>query len=299
MDLYNAIKKYNQWRKLKVKDINGSNGDLLNFAMYMRNCRVVEIELDDVLGYLNYYPTFGYSRSTLIKKEENIKKFFEFYRRQGYDVIDPWLIPISKPQFTMPRICSEENYRRLIAAIPLDTDAYYNIRNLCLINMCWETGARINEVCSLNVSDLDFKEKEVVIKTEKSRGVYPFRKLPWGKDTENSLPKWIKRRNHIALDYDLPEPDALFIGLKSSGGSRLTRASAEEIFRKYSNKAGIPPESATNPHSMRHAFGHRLAKKHNNSVISAALGHSSLGSSYRYTMLNGNELVKELKRKNK
>ena len=209
--------------------------------------------------------------------------------------MDPYIIPMSKPKFVMPRVCDEKSYRKLIAVIPKDTKAYFHIRNLCLINMVWETGARLGEITALNVSDLDFEKKEVTIKTEKSRGVYPFRKIPWGKETEQSLPRWIKRRAHIVLDVEIEEPDALFFGLKQTGGKRLATASAGEIFRKYSNKAGLP---IINAHSLRHHFGHSLSeRKLNNSVISAALGHSSLQSSYRYTMLNSRELSRVLKRK--
>lgn len=290
-----AILLFNQWRKLKVKNNDGADSDLKNFAMFMHNCDIEEIKLKDVLEYLNYYPEFEFERATLIKKEVHIRKFFEFYKRQNYDVLDPWLIPASKPKFVMPRVCDEASYRQLIAAIPTDTTAYFHIRNLCLINIIWETGARLGEIVALNVSDLDFEKKEIIIKTEKSRGVFPFRKIPWGKETDKSLPRWIKRRAHLVLEDKLEDPDALFIGLKQTGGKRLALCAAGEIFRKYSNKAGL---KVINAHSMRHHFGHELSERGlNNSEISSALGHSSLGSSYRYTLLNSNELVKTLRRK--
>jgi integrase/recombinase XerC len=295
MKFKEAIQFFNKFRQLKVEHNNGADSDLKNFAMFMHNCDIENVRAEDVLEYLNYYPEFEFERATLIKKETHLRKFFEFYKRQGYDIVDPYMIPVSRPKFTMPRVCDEKSYRKLIAAIPKDTTAYYHIRNLCLINIIWETGARLGEICALNVSDLDLKNKEVTIKTEKSRGIYPFRKIPWSKDTDYSLPRWLKRRAHIVLEYDLPEPDALFIGLKATGGKRLAVCAAGEIFRKYSNKAGL---QIINAHSLRHHFGHQLAKeKISNSVISAALGHSSLQSSYRYSLLNSDELSRVLKKR--
>jgi site-specific recombinase XerD len=99
----------------------------------------------------------------------------------------------------------------------------------------------------------------------------------------------------------LDEPEALFIGVKGgfhgqgARGKRLAICAAGEVFREYSNKAGLP--QYLNAHSFRHHLGHELAKKGaNNSVISSILGHSSLQSSYRYTALFDKELQLEYKK---
>ena len=42
----------------------------------------------------------------------------------------------------------------------------------------------------------------------------PFRKIPYGKESAVSMKKWIKCGSKIAVEYKLPEPDALFVGLK-------------------------------------------------------------------------------------
>jgi site-specific recombinase XerD len=53
--------------------------------------------------------------------------------------------------------------------------------------------------------------------------------------------------------------------------------------------AGLP--YIFNSHSLRHKFGHDLARKGaNNTVISSLLGHANLQSSYRYTELFGSEI---------
>ena len=126
----------------------------------------------------------------------------------------------------------------------------------------------------------------------------PFRKIPFGKETKIAMKKWLRRRAEIAQSKNLPQPEALFIGLKGwrgISGRRLATSAASEIFRKYSNKAGLP---YINAHSLRHHFGSDMAKRgYNNSLISEALGHSQLASSYQYTQINNQDLSVVLKKR--
>jgi len=60
------------------------------------------------------------------------------------------------------------------------------------------------------------------------------------------------------------------------------------MLRRYSNRANIP---YMNAHSFRHHMGRMLARQGaNNSSISNILGHSSLQSSYPYTMMTDKDL---------
>jgi len=153
-------------------------------------------------------------------------------------------------------------------------------------------------VVALNVGDVDQKGRAIVIKTEKSRGMRPFRKIPYGSESAVSLRKWMKKRADIAKTRNLPQPEALFIGLKGGrgiAGKRLAMCAAGEIFRKYSNKAGLP---YVNAHSLRHHFGTDMAKRgFNNSLISEALGHSQLSSSFQYTQIQNEDLEVALRKR--
>src|SRR5581483_3369729 len=277
MKLYDAIKQFNQWRALKVKRIDGYDLDLRQFCIFVGNKDIENITIQEIMAWLAWYKKLEFQPWTVLKKAMALRKFFEYYGRMKYDVIDYWLVPIPRKEFQMPRVCTEKAYRQLLAVIPKKTTAYYHLRNRCLISLLWDTGARIGEITALNVGDIDTKNNTIIIKTEKSRGMRPFRKLPYGKETQVAMTKWLKCRAHIALDYNLPEPDALFVGLKATGGKRLATSAASEIFRKYSNIAKLP---IVNAHSLRHHFGNDLAKRgFNNSLISEAMGHSQLTSS--------------------
>lgn len=301
MRLSEAIPKFNENRKLRVKEINGYDLDLRQLCIFLRDCDIEDVAIEHINEWLNRHRLLGFETSTIIKKELALRKFFEYFKKQGYDVLDFSLIPLSKREFVIPRVADEQNYRKLLSVIPEKSNYYFDIRNKCILNIIWETGMRLGECVSLNVSDLDFKERAIIIRTEKSRGMRPFRKIPWRGETDCSLPLWLRAREKTIENIELEDPEALFIaikgGFKGKGarGKRLAKCAAGEVFRKLSNKAGLP--YYVNAHSFRHHMGHEMAKRGlPNSIISEALGHSSLASSFQYSFINSVDLIKQLRK---
>jgi site-specific recombinase XerD len=155
----------------------------------------------------------------------------------------------------------------------------------------------------LNVADLDMQNHLVKVKTEKSKGVRPFRVLPYDifdQQAVEALPMWLEKRNELLQNLQLEEADTLFFGVRTTKarGRRLAINAIGEIFAKYSNRAGMTVEEYVNAHSLRHHYGNELTRRHfNNSVISEAMGHSQISSSYRYTQLESGDLTETLRGK--
>lgn len=300
MKFLEAIEIFNSFRKLKVKEINGYDKDLRSFAIYVHDKDIEDVLDTEIIQWLNYHRLMGYKSSSLIKKEEALIQFFKLFKRKGFDVIDPYLIPISPKEFVAPRICIESDYLKMLTAINDGKNNFSEIRNRAILNLMWNTGIRIGECVALNLSDIDTERRLVKIKTEKSRGVRPFRVLPYNifdNLAEKSLNRWLEKRKEVCKRVELEEPDILFFGIKcgKTKGKRVDAGALGEIFRKISHRAKI---EIVNPHSFRHHFGNELAKRgFNNSIISEALGHSSLNSSYRYTQLENSDLTNVLQGK--
>lgn len=302
MNFNDAIKVFNANRALRVKagSINGQDKDLRNFAIFMRNCRIEDVTDEHVVEWITLFKTMGYTNNTLIRKEESLIQFYKFWEKKGLDVLRPDLIPLTDKEYTKPRVCTQENYDKLLDVYPIGTDSF-KIRNRAMLALMWNTGMRAGELLALNVGDLNMEKKLITIKTEKSKGVRPFRTLPY--DTFDSkavevLPMWLEIREKIIKAKPVDDPNALFMAYKTTKvrGNRLTNQSLGEIFAKTSKKAGLEVEDYINPHSLRHHFGHALAKmKMPNSVISESMGHSSLNSSLRYTQLDSADLIKMLR----
>jgi site-specific recombinase XerD len=304
MKFIEALVDFNKWRSLKVdqRTVDGYDLSLRYFCMFIQNSEIENITLDQVENWLYWFRFLGFDPNTIEKKAIALRKFFGFFKKREYKVIDPELIPVPKKKFEMPRVAKEEDYRKFLEAIPVNSNCYWHIRNRALTTLLWDTGMRIGEALALNTSDLDLRKREVMIKTEKTQGKMPFRKLTWFDDTQKSLSRWLEKREEIlGKGLTLEEPEALFVGVKGgywgqgARGKRFALGAASDMFRKYSNKAGL--KQVLNAHSLRHHLGRELAEKGaKDSLISSILGHSSLQSSYRYTVLFGDEVKKEFQR---
>jgi len=187
----------------------------------------------------------------------------------------------------MPKVATEDEVDKVLNAIPTNKP-FFHTRDQAIIRMLWDTGARVGELASLNADDLDLKEMCAVIRTEKSRGLKPFREIYWTETTNFWLTEWLEIRQKMVDENVCENPEALWIGrVHNWYGKRLTTGAFGIILRQNCKRAKV---RILNPHSFRHRMGHHLSEQGaNNSVISSVLGHSNLSSSYIYTELNNKE----------
>lgn len=300
MLLNEAIQNFANWKNYSSKNgtVRGYNLALRQLALFLKNCELENIELRDVMEWFNLMKTLNWDHNSFIPKAMAVRKFFEFYRKQGFEVIDPWLIPIPHREYKLQKVATKEDYQKLLNVIPKNNDPRH-IRNLAIINLLWDTGARNGEILSLNINDIDLIEMTAVIKTEKSKGARPVREIFWTKKTNDSLKNWIKKRRYLdSKKTILKDEDALFIsicngGVHNNAGKRFANKGVGEMLRRYCIKAKI---ENMNAHSFRHHMGHQIVKKGgSNSDVSNILGHSSLQSSFVYTQMTNVELKKRYK----
>lgn len=288
MKLSDAILQFNHWRAFKVGDltVKGYHGTLRQFCIFMRDAEMESITVHDVLEWYRLMEKTGYEQNTFMRNGIAMRKFFEFFTKQGFPVLDPWLIPVPKSEFKFPRVTSEETYQKVLAVIPNNNDPR-NIRNKAIATLLWETGARVGELMSLNVADL--REKRATIKTEKSRGKRPVREIYWTDHADVPLKRWLETRERMKKTMTFEEPDALFVSLSMNmGGRRFTNKGVGCVLRKYSNKANVP---YANAHGSRHHFAREVIKNGGSGPdVMNLLGHASLDSSTPYTMMQNSEL---------
>lgn len=285
MELKEAINQFSIWRKMNVgaNTVKGYEIHLRYFCIhietkYGQDIEIEAIKVTDVIEYMNLMLQNGWHQNSMIRHSAAFRKFFEYYALQGYKVLPYTLIPIPRKVCSERRVVSQEEYQKLLTAI--DKPFKRDIRNRLIIQLLYDTGVRVGELVSLDVSSVDpiLKRGEVV--TEKVRTGIRKRSIFWTDDTNKTLIKWLSVK---------PETEALLTSIgNAKNGMRITNKGVEEMLRVLSHKAGIP---VVNPHAFRHRFGHDLAmQNYNNSLISSLMGHSSLMSSFEYTKLSGKEL---------
>lgn len=295
MKLSDAIEKFSKWRIWKVKKCTVKGYDLIlkQFCLFVHNCDIEHVRLEDVISWFNLLRDLEFQHNSFIPKAQALKKFFEFFKMQGYSVLEPNLIPLPSKQYKIPRVASEENYHKLLSAVPKKTNDPRHIRNRAIIMLLWDTGARNGEIVSLDAEEMDTEKMRAVIKTEKSKGRRPFREIFWTEETNKALIAWIEKRA-LLKKTKMPHMEECLFPCICSGaslnlsGKRMTNKGVAEFLRRYSNRANIPYQNA---HSFRHHMGHDIITQGGSAAdVMNILGHASLSSSSIYTMMTGKEL---------
>jgi len=282
MNLYEAIKKFCEYYRFNVQqNTNNSYAFILrNFCLYHRNMHLEEMTIEDIVRYFQAMDDLGWDRGAIHTKAIVLRRFFGYFKKSGYQVLNYELIPIPVRRQKMPRVASEEKYQKLLQSIPDKLPVHE--RNKALIMLYHDTGARNAEILSLNTNDINLIEKRAIIRTEKAKKL-PFREIFWSEETNAQLKKWLRIRKKFT------DNEIAFIGLsRSSAGRRLGNRGVVKFLEEYSERAGM---ETLNAHSLRHLFGVKYAKSGaNNSAISSLMGHSDMQSSHIYTSLYGEDL---------
>lgn len=147
-----------------------------------------------------------------------------------------------------------------------------NQKKHLLINMLWQTGARISELLKVKVKDIDFYAKSIKIATLKRR-------------------KKIQRV--IPLQDGLIGEIGVYTALNQlQGEDRLftfSRHRAYHIIRTTVLKVGLDPERA-HPHTFRHSFGvHAVLNGVPIIIIKNWMGHSNINSTLIYMQVLGSD----------
>ncbi len=292
MKINQALDEFELWKSYRSgsNTVKGYIQVLKQLCIFTHNKDLEQVSLQDVLNWFELHTLTGYDTNSLIPKAIALRKFFEFYKKRGFSVIDPWLIPVPAKEYKIPRVATYDQYKAILEAIPHNNDPRH-IRNRVIIMLLWDTGARNGEITGLNMHDL--KDKEALIKTEKNKGSRPFRQIFWEDETDKALKAWIETRERLKQKITFVDPEALFISISASGkmqksGQRLSIKGVGEMLRRYSNRAKIP---YINAHAFRHSFGHRIVKSGMHTAdVSNLMGHASAQSSMVYTNMFGLEL---------
>ncbi|MBI4846814.1 MAG: tyrosine-type recombinase/integrase [Candidatus Omnitrophica bacterium] len=155
------------------------------------------------------------------------------------------------------------------------------IRNKAILELLYSTGMRGNELCNLDIYDLNLKDKTIHIRAPKNR---KDRILPIGEKAKEALEQYLLTgRNKLSKDV---KEKAVFIRLS---GTRITQKALRYLVKKYTKKLRL--DKNISAHSLRHSCAtHLLENGSNLRIIQQLLGHASPRSTEIYTRIAPQEL---------
>ena len=147
------------------------------------------------------------------------------------------------------------------------------IRDYAILNLFYSSGIRLNELVTLNLSDIDFKRGLVKVLGKGNRE----REATLTNEAIKILQAYLKARSL----WKGNKSKAVFL---SRTGSRITKMNIQRNIERYGKEAGI--NKKLHPHMLRHSIAtHYLNAGMDIRKIQNFLGHESLASTQIYTHL--------------
>ena len=233
--------------------------------IYVRSS-IRKITTEEIRHYLvEYQKINGCSKVTVDNVRRNISSFFSWLEEEDYI--------LKSPMKRIHKIKTKQQVKETISdeAIEQLRDHCVCSRDLAMIDLLYSTGIRVGELVNLNISDINFEDRECIVfgKGDKERKVY------FDAKAKIHIQDYLNNRkdNNPALFVTL---DAPYDRLKISG--------VEIRIRNLGRRLNM---EKIHPHKFRRTMATRAIDKGMPiEQVQKLLGHSQIDTTMHYAIVN-------------
>lgn len=214
------------------------------------------------------------ANSTLARKSAAIRSFTAWALQQGHIQADPGQ-RLKSPKATrhLPKVVAKDTLAGIFEQLKTlaATGDSVAIRNRLIFEMLYATGARVSEICGLDVLSVDLSRNVIRVMGKGSKE----RVVPFGLPARDALDAYLVIRESF---HPKPGEQALLLNSK---GSRL---GVRQVYQLVASLLVDTPTGMAGPHTLRHtAATHLLDGGADLRAVQELLGHASLGTTQIYT----------------
>lgn len=275
-------------RGLSDNTVQAYRRDLLRYQEYLGSrgigslAEVTRVDVEEFRRHLDHIGLAPASVTRCVVAVRNLHRFAVGSGQLQADVT-AGMSPGTRSR-RLPKALTMDQVESLLAAP--DTSTVEGLRDVALLELLYGTGARVSEVCALDVDDirrvLDDPDLglRLIGKGDKERIV------PLGSYAAKAVDAWLIRGRPAWAEIGNGE-HALLLNTR---GRRLSRQSAWAVIRRAGEAAGLDVEHLS-PHSLRHSYAtHLLDGGADVRVVQELLGHSSVTTTQIYTLVTADHL---------
>ncbi|MCF7821747.1 MAG: tyrosine recombinase XerC [Mariprofundaceae bacterium] len=264
------LKQLADVQQVSVHTVSNYRRDLTRFVEHCGDIPVTDISRDVVQDWMVAGYGQGLSPVTLARRLSALRGLLDMAMQSGWceKNVAAGIRPPKQPK-RLPRTLPPEQTRQMMHA----TDSSSEERDLALFAVMYGCGLRVSEAVGLNLHDISMESAELRVfgKGRKERVV------PIPEGVLRLLQNYLNERAMSATGEK-----AVFLNQR---GGRLTARSVQRMVKKRALETGA--DMSVTPHRLRHSFAtHLLAGGVDLRAIQELLGHSSLGTTERYTHLD-------------
>jgi integrase/recombinase XerC len=279
-------------KALSTHTVRAYLGDLDSFVEHLGNNGVTEISdinLPLIRSWLATQQVRGGARTTLSRRATSIRLFTKWATKRGYLATDVGSTLASpKPHRTLPGVLTQGDAVTALdsmATRAAEFDTPTSIRDVAIVELLYATGARVSEVCGLDLEDLDFSRNTIRVLGKGNKE----RMIPMGAPAVKALNTYINGARPQLLNDKSAR--ALFLGAR---GKRIDQRAVRTIV--YEALSALEGVERMGPHALRHsAATHLLEGGADLRTVQEILGHSSLATTQIYTHVSTDRLRQAFK----
>lgn len=226
----------------------------------------------DMRYYLAHLVDLGYARSTMARRLSAMKSLVKFLLREERLDKDPLQQVISpkKPK-NLPKVIHQDQLIQVLDSGFEQT--WLGFRDKAILEFLYAAGARVSELASLQISQLDLHQQQMRVIGKGSKE----RLLPLGRkavEAYQSYADYLRASKIVVQDSE-----AVFVNRQ---GGRLSVRGIQRIVRK--RMLTMAQLARVSPHALRHSFAtHLLNAGADLRSVQELLGHAHLSTTQIYT----------------
>lgn len=229
----------------------------------------------DIRLWLGELADKGLARNTIARKVASLRSFFKYCFKRGHIKKNPaHLLLVPKKDKRLPKTVTTDGINRMMELA--DGDGPIDHQNHSILELFFGTGIRLSELVHLSLSDLNLKQKQILIHGKGNKQ----RIVPLGKHALDTLTRHLNTRASLFGDKtDTDADQAVFL---APGGQRVYPRYIQRMVKSFIEQAS--EISQKSPHVLRHSFATQLLDAGADiRVIKELLGHTNLSSTQIYT----------------
>jgi tyrosine recombinase XerC len=265
------VRHMSRVRGFSVHTVRAYRRDLEDAAAFWSNDRdPASISRLDVRGYLAELSRRGLNPRSVGRRLAAIRSFYRYLMSEEIVPANPARgVVTPRAGKTLPKFLTEDEATSLLDGT-FRADGL-GTRDRALLELFYSTGARISEICALDLDDLDLNAESVRLFGKGSKE----RIVPVGAAARSALEGWMTERRAMAKRGER----ALFVNARD--GSRLRVRGMRQVLTGHLKRAS---RTGTRPHAIRHSFAtHLLDHGADLRSVQELLGHASLSTTQKYT----------------
>jgi integrase/recombinase XerC len=279
-------------KALSTHTVRAYLGDLDSFVEHLANNGVSDISdanLQLIRSWLATQQVRGGARTTLSRRAVSIRLFTKWAAKRGFLTADIGAtLATPKPHRTLPGVLTQSDAATAMdsmATRAAEFDTPTSIRDVAIVELLYATGARVSEICGLDIENLDFHRNTIRVLGKGNKE----RMIPMGAPAVKALNTYINEaRPQLANDKSAR---ALFLGAR---GKRIDQRAVRTVV--YEALSALEGVERMGPHALRHsAATHLLEGGADLRTVQEILGHSSLATTQIYTHVSTDRLRQAFK----